>query len=237
MDFSNAQLPSLKPLQNSFTVDEVENDLRNLFIDLFESLMASEAFDINVLGAAQLGSLELVRKMVNVDGLVFPDGDREETATRYLYKAWKSRNNQGRGFYFLQTYLQLLFPNASSVEQLAQAKAFTYPTSLINAVGSSVDTHYWTSRIRVTIDTSKTTWDLIDKMHPILLSIIPARFLLHLALLRVFNQRQYVGAALQTGSIVVIYPADSQLRILNNTTQYVGAALATISTVTIYPWA
>lgn len=236
MDFTNAQLPSLKPLQHSFTVDEVENDLRNLFVDLFESMMAAQTFDVNVLGAAQIGSLDLVRRMINNDGLVLLEGDREETATRYLYKAWKSRNNQGRGFHFLQTYLQLLFPNATGVEQLAQAKALSYPTSLIPALNSVAATHYWTSRIRVLIDSTQTTWTLVDKMHPVLRSIIPARFLLHIALLTTWNKTQYVGAALVTSGITTIYPAASQPSEFTEN-QYVGSALANVSIVTIYPWA
>ncbi|PSJ15770.1 hypothetical protein, partial [Nitrosomonas supralitoralis] len=101
MDFKNAKLPSLKPLKNSFVADGVENDLRNLFIDLFEKMMASTAFDANVLGNGQLGSMDLIRKLVNVDGLALIDGINEETATRYLYKAWKSRRKNGRGFHFL----------------------------------------------------------------------------------------------------------------------------------------
>lgn len=234
MDFSNAQLPSLKPLQHSFAVDDVENDLRNLFIDLFETMMAAQTFDANVLGAAQLGSLDLVRKVVNSDGLVLLEGDREETATRYLYKAWKSRNNQGRGLHFLQTYLQLLFPNASHVEQLAQAKAFDYPTKLIYALSSSSETHYWTSRIRVLIDSTKTTWALIDKMHPVLRSIIPARFLLHIATLTVWNKKNYIGAALQVQGTATVYPAASQPLLWINP-QYTAAVMTIISNVVIYP--
>lgn len=129
-DFNNAQLPELKPLQTSFVSDEIEADLKQLFIDLFKAHLAVDTFDVNVLGAAQLGSFDLVRKSVNADGLVLLQGDREEAATRYLYRAWKSRNNDGRGMHFLRTYLQMLFPNVAEVEQLWQDKSQPYTQAL-----------------------------------------------------------------------------------------------------------
>lgn len=132
-DFANAQLPELRPLQGSYAADEVEAQLRDLFIDLFKSRLSATAFDANVLGAAHLGSFDLVRDSVNRDGLVLLQGDREEAATRYLYRAWKSRNNNGRGIHFLRTYLQMLFPNGTEVNQLWQDKNQPYPTSLYNA--------------------------------------------------------------------------------------------------------
>ncbi|MFZ4540031.1 hypothetical protein, partial [Propionivibrio sp.] len=101
-----------------------------LFLDLFDSNVAANAFDANVLGSAHLGSLDLVRKSVNMDGLALLQGDREEAATRYLYRAWKSTDVQGRGLHFLRTYLQMMFPNLCEVEQLWQDKSQPYPTAL-----------------------------------------------------------------------------------------------------------
>lgn len=133
LDFSNAQLPRLLPLEESFAENEVEADLKRLFLDLFNARLSASAFDANVLGAAHLGSLDLVRKAVNTDGLVLLQGDREEAATRYLYRAWKSGDVQGRGIHFLRAYLQMLFPNACEVEQLWQDKTLPYPQSLCAA--------------------------------------------------------------------------------------------------------
>lgn len=130
LDFSNAQLPRLLPLENSYTENEVEADLKQLFLDLFNDHLAADTFDVNVLGAAHLGSFDLVRKAVNADGLVLMQGDREEAATRYLYRAWKSGDVQGRGLHFLRTYLQMLFPNLCQVDQLWHDKAMPYPTGL-----------------------------------------------------------------------------------------------------------
>ncbi|HZX81369.1 MAG TPA: hypothetical protein VFE72_10500 [Lysobacter sp.] len=126
-DFPNAQLPRLLPLEASFAENEVEAELKALFLSIFDSMLAPAMFDVNVLGTPHLGSSELVRRAVNMDGLMLLQGDREEAATRYLYRAWKSGNTQGRGLHFLRTYLQLLFPNQCRVEQLWQAREAEYP--------------------------------------------------------------------------------------------------------------
>lgn len=117
MDFPNAQLPTLAPLAASFEENAVESDCKRLLIDLFNQHLASAVFDANVAGAAHLGSLDLVRKAVSMDGLVLLQGDREEASTRYLYRAWKSADLQGRGLHFLRTYLQLLYPGECTITQ------------------------------------------------------------------------------------------------------------------------
>lgn len=117
MDFPGAELPTLAPLISSFAENAVEADCKQLLIDLFDQHLAAAVFDANVIGAAHLGSLDLVRKAVSMDGLVLLQGDREEAATRYLYRAWKSADLQGRGLHFLRTYLQMLFPGECTVVQ------------------------------------------------------------------------------------------------------------------------
>ena len=119
-DFSNAQLPRLLPLANSYAENDVEDDLKRLFLDLFNAMLAPDVFDVNVSGAAHLGSFDLVRKAVNTDGLVLLQGDREEAPTRCLYRAWKSGDMQRRALHFLKTYLPMLAPNQCEIEQLWQ---------------------------------------------------------------------------------------------------------------------
>ncbi|SET44608.1 hypothetical protein SAMN05216326_12741 [Nitrosomonas marina] len=232
-DFPNAELPQLKPLANSFAVDEVENDLRNLFIDLFELMLAEQAFDENVLGVAHLGSLDLVRRMVNADGLSLLDIEREETATRYLYKAWKSRNKNGRGFYFLETYMQLLLPNQHNIEQMAQLKTAVYPKKL-SPLKYANDTKYSTSRVRISIESPETTWDDIDKMEPILRSIVPARLVLYFAKLTSWRQKNYIGAACFSGAYSTVYPIASRPSEFRSEL-YIGIAVTEINLFTIYP--
>src|SRR5574343_543015 len=222
MDFPNAQLPALTPLQNSIAQSNfpIENDLRNLFIQLFSELLAESAFDANVLGMMHLGSLNLVRKAVNADGLVLLAGDREETATRYLYRAWKSRNCQGRGLHFLRTYLQLLFPNSWFVNQLAQHKSYPYPTKLV-PVSAANSNYYWTSRIRVALDYRKVTPESVNAMKPILRSVIPARLVLDFALVAEIPCKYYVACGIKIKEKIIIREAD-----LNQTVEMAGVYVA-----------
>lgn len=175
MDFANAQLPRLLPLENSYAENEVEADLKRLFIDLFTTLLAADTFDANVLGAAHLGSFDLVRQAVNADGLVLMRGDSEETSTRYLYRAWKSGNTQGRGLHFLRTYLQMLFPNQCKVSQLWHSPTAVYPMGAVSlADGESSDGLWLTSRIEIAMDFGMAARSISSFMQ-IIRSVIPAR--------------------------------------------------------------
>lgn len=235
MDFPNAQLPELLPLKNSAAQGnfDTENQLRNLFIELFKGVLSSAVFDANVLGAAHLGSLDLVRKSVNDDGLVLLAGDREETATRYIYRAWKARNNQMRGLHFLRTYLQLIFPNAWQVFQLAQHKSFPYPTKLIPAISANSN-YYLTSRISVLLDYTKVTSGQLNVMKPVLRSVIPARLTLDFALLTTTEASDYIGAAFFISSTIILVPYGSDEN-LPDATDYVTASFFSIQTLTMTP--
>jgi len=175
-DFSNAQLPRLLPLEASYAENDVEADLKRLFIDLFDSALAVTTFDVNVLGAAHLGSLDLVRKSINTDGLVLLPGEREEAATRFLYRAWKSGNMQGRGLHFLRTYLQILFPNIGTAVQLWQKKGEPYPTALHDF---GHEDSFLTSRIRVSINDFPQI-EFHRLISSCIVNVVPARFILNI---------------------------------------------------------
>lgn len=131
--FPCAQAPEAAPLQASFANGQIESELKAIFLEAF-ALVADDTFDASVLGAAHLGSFDLVRRATNRDGLVLLRGDREEAATRYLYRAWKSGDVQKRGLHFLRTYLQMLFPNVSEVAQLWHDKEMPYPRGAVEAL-------------------------------------------------------------------------------------------------------
>lgn len=176
-DFQDAELPELTPLKNSFVFDEVENQLRNLFLKVFNDTIAADYFDTNVSGMAHLGSIGLVKRKVNTDGLVLLPTASEDASTRYIYRAWKSLNKQGRGLYFLRTYLQAIFPGQWSIDQQSQDKAFSYPTKLSNrlASGNVVANNFLTSRINIKIAAAQDMPD-ISGIPKIIAAIIPARF-------------------------------------------------------------
>lgn len=179
MDFSNAQLPALRPLAASYTENEIEADLQKLVLDLFASTMAEDVFDSSVLGAAHLGSFDLVRRAITADGLILIPGSRQEPATRYLYRAWRAANVQGRGLHFLRTYLQLLFPGAHSVSQMLQDKALPYPTALTPYDGVTVPPDkYLTSRLEIAIQVSENV-QAVPEVVACVLSVVPARFVVY----------------------------------------------------------
>ena len=175
-DFSNARLPNLAPLAASFAENDVEDELKQLFLDVFRDALAEDAFDANVLGAAHLGSFDLVKQVINTDGLVLLPGEREEASTRYLYRAWKSGNNQGRGLHFLRTYLQMLFPGIGEAVQLWHRKGQPYPTALLEA---QADDTYLTSRIRINVSGFPDA-DSDQRILNCIVQVVPARFVIDL---------------------------------------------------------
>lgn len=193
LDFRNALLPQFLPLEASFAENEVEADLKRLFLTLFGDNLAPASFDANVLGAAHLGSLDLVRKAVNTDGLVLLRGDREESATRYLYRAWKSSDAQGRGLHFLRTYLQMLFPNNSDAYQLYQNVSSEYPTELRANGGNG---WFLTSRVQILVDAQVVPGNQLDFIYKSIVSILPARFVPRIAVTKTFGSKLRVVSAI-----------------------------------------
>lgn len=178
-----AEPPHLASLAQSYAVDQREAELRNLFIKVFRSTLSTRAFDVILSGCAHLGSFDSVRKAINADGLTILQGDREEYATRYLYRAWQARDVNGRGLHFLRTYLQLLYPNQCRVAQLWQAKDKPYttdmhsPLEITNGGAAWVPDpeKYWlTSRLEIALDLSVEN-RTITTLANIFRSIVPAR--------------------------------------------------------------
>jgi hypothetical protein len=180
--------PTLGPLVNSAEYDAIEAELKQIFLDLFSTYLRASERDLNVYGAAHLGSLDLLTKRIKVDGLaVFGD---DTNAVEYLYRAWNFRNPK-RGMIFLRTYLQLLWPNGFVIDQLWQRKGEPYPTAL-STRGEITDpdpetNYYLTSRIRVSIDDASETGVSATRVLPALLAVLAARFLIELQVLKRFT--------------------------------------------------
>lgn len=181
--------PDLGPLRNSAAFDAVERDLKQLTIDLFTLYLRPRERDINVYGAPHLGSFDLIERNVTRDGLALYR-KADQAAMRYLYRAWKAQNPK-RGLHVLRTYVQLLWPNANSVDQLWQKKADPYPTNLVTRQEIAGDdphaTHYRTSRVHVSVDEPEEDGQGLLRVLPSLRSVIAARFLLLIFILRRFE--------------------------------------------------
>lgn len=185
--------PTLGPLVNSVGTTatqfaEIEAELKQIFLDLFATYLRASERDLNVYGAAHLGSLDLLTKRIKEDGLaVFGD---DTNAVAYLYRAWNFRNPK-RGMIFLRTYLQLLWPNGFAVDQLWQQKGVPYPTALSTReqiTDPNPETNYYlTSRVRISIDDASETGVSATRVLPALLAVLAARFLIELRVLKRFD--------------------------------------------------
>lgn len=179
-------LPKLYPLDASGEYDNVEAELKRQFITIFEDVLRTQEREINLFGAPHLGSLSLIERHVIRDGLALLRST--DPSMRYLFKSWRARNPK-RGMHFLRTYLQLIFPNNWVVSQLWQDKAKAYPLGLTPKSGVEADlekTHYLTSRVRVLIDTEADDAQGVLATIPALRSIVPAKFVLEIFLLKQF---------------------------------------------------
>lgn len=176
-DFSRSVVPQMSALEASYTNNSFELELKQLFLRLFKEKLGEEAFNAFVLGSPHLGSYELVRKCINTDGVTLLQSNAEETATRYLYRAWKSGDVQKRGLHILRMYIKLLFGNLAEVTQQQHSNADPYPTKLIDydpAKGLE-DNCYLTSRVYVDIDSSFAD-DSIKRIASSIQTVLPARF-------------------------------------------------------------
>ncbi len=107
---------------------------------------------------------------------------------RYLFKAWRARNPK-RGFHFLRTYLQLLWPDGWGVAQLWQLKNKPYPEGLVSLLDSPEITdprkdHYLTSRVNIDVFADNETGVGLASVGRALRSVLGAKFIVLVRLLR-----------------------------------------------------
>ena len=141
-DLPSAAPPELLPLRESFDPGDYRDSIKQLTLDLFDKHLGKQSFDANVLGMAHLGSFDLVRRCIQADGLGMLRSDQEEAATRYLYRAWRAQDTQGRGLHFLRTYLQLLFPGEAELEQLWHDSRFPYGDAFLSGKPRTILRHF-----------------------------------------------------------------------------------------------
>jgi len=208
----NTKVPASYPmaaLVRSFEFNEIEADLKRLFLSLVHSRLSDRMRDVNVLGIAHLGSFDLVRRFVNSDGLTLLRGDNsDENAIRYLYRSWMSREKQGRGLNFLRTYIRLLHPRTAAVYQLWHDKIQAYPDGIIEDESfHGSEEAYLTSRVMVDVDIQgmNTTDPAILKS--LISQIIPARLVPVIRLSINTQTTESVFVYTSVVNVIEIYPA------------------------------
>lgn len=169
---------ALAPLDQSHDANEVDRQLKLLFMQMFETHIRPGAREVATAGMPHIGPFGQVERAVKAEGLaMYRAGD--EAALRYLFRAWRARNPK-RGFGLLKTYLQLLWPNGWEVHQLWQQRGLTYPTQLEQ---SDLGNHWRTSRVQVFISSGTTSGADVASIAPSLRTVIPARALIDVAVL------------------------------------------------------
>jgi hypothetical protein len=175
---------------------ELDEALRGIVSQVFEATLRPKINDIDVYGMPHLGRFEVVERFVKRDGLTLLRIDDEERM-RYLFKAWKVKNSK-RGLHFLRTFLQLLYPNEWAADQMWQEKDKPYPLHLKTANEiKGKQTRYWlTSRVQVSISDLVETGEYLLRVLPALRSVLGAKFVLMIAIMRRFVNSNDSGIGL-----------------------------------------
>lgn len=184
--------PALAPLVNSHEADEIEAELKALFISLYETYIRPVEREINTLGTPHLGPMSQVERATKAEGLALVRRSAsDDDVMRYVFRAWKARNPK-RGLHMLRAYLQMLWPNSWTAYQMWQDKTAPYPTALSTTDGGH---HYLTSRVHVTVSSASSDGSDVAIVAPALRSVLPARMLLELTVAEILGSGLGMGAA------------------------------------------
>jgi hypothetical protein len=171
--------PSMLPLARSHEADQLEAELKALFMLMFERHIRPDERYVNVLGMPQHGPRELIEYSLANDGLsIYRGVETASGAGGYLLRAWRAHNPK-RGLHLLETYLQLFWPNVWKAEQMWQDKAEDYPTALAPTDGGN---HFLTSRVNVALPARVTNGGDLNAIQSGLRSALPARIVMQLAI-------------------------------------------------------
>ena len=189
--------PSLQPLAGSFEENQLETELKKVFVTVFERLVRERERALNLYGMAHLGGDELVARSLYGDGLAVIRRDAERV--RFLLKSWRARNPK-RGMLFLRTYLQTIWPNEWSIDQFWHpiATALEYPAH--KTPNGNPETHFLTSRVRVGVTVEADDGTGLVAMQKALRSTLAARLVLELVLNVSMENVGETGLALASGA-------------------------------------
>lgn len=190
--------PSLAPLAGSFEQNQLESELKKVFLAVFEKLVRERERALNLYGMAHLGGDELVARNLYGDGLAVIRRDAERV--RFLLKAWRARNPK-RGMLFLRTYLQTIWPNEWRIDQFWHpiATALEYPAH--KTTYGSPKTHFLTSRVRVGVTVEADDGTGLVAMQKALRSTLAARLVLELVLNVEMENAGATGLGLSNGGV------------------------------------
>ena len=171
--------PDLAPLAASHEADDLEAELKALFKQMFDTYIRPDERYVNLLGMPQNGPRALVESSLAADGLaIYRGADVASGAGAYLLRAWRAKNPK-RGLHLLQTYLQLLWPNVWTADQMWQDARRDYPKAL---AAKPTEHHVLTSRIEVTLPARATTGGDAQAIAAGLRASLPARMVMKMSI-------------------------------------------------------
>lgn len=184
--FQERQPPALAPLRHSAEFDEIERDLKAIFIAVFEEKIRPRERELNLYGMPHLGGITLLEQFLKLDGLAAVRRDVRQI--RFLMRVWRGRNAK-RGLRFLRSYLQIIFPNEWAVYQLwhPQGSIAHYPRDC--TLDTGLLDHVLTSRVRVGIHVAVASAADVQMTGRALRSVLAARLLLEMVQMIKFASR------------------------------------------------
>lgn len=171
--------PALQPLAQSYEANELETELKAIFMAVFEKLLRESERNLNLYGMAHLGGDGLMASALKADGIAMVK--RSSTRMQFLMKANRSRNPR-RGLLFIKKYLQAIWPNIWLVEPLWHpiAEVAQYPALCVP--NGDPETHFLTSRVRITLPVSSDNGLGLTEIAKAFRSTLPARLMLEFKL-------------------------------------------------------
>lgn len=169
----------LIPLQRSAEYDDMESELKALFLALYKKHLDAGMEEANTLGMPHLGPNASISRGLNNDGLALMNNTPSDKI-RMLFKAWRYLNPQ-RGTKFLAFYLRALFGDVFTIDQLWCKKSGAYPVDVASEAeilhdGLQLSDYFLTSRLRVDIETDIVPERILQAAR----TAVAARFVLEL---------------------------------------------------------
>lgn len=184
--------PVLDPLKNIYEANDLEVELKAAFMEVFQDTLRDAERRINTYGIPHRGTFATVQRFVRAAGLSLENRASREAYMAELFRAWVAQNPR-RGSAFLQTYLQLLWPNQWSLVQLWHDPADTYPPS----GGGEQPGFILTSRLRLSLEADDQ--GQLAQVVGSFRSVLPAKMVLEITLRRAFAGNLRVANAFMGG--------------------------------------
>ncbi|NDY89735.1 hypothetical protein [Ideonella livida] len=167
-------------MRESHAADAREEALKAIFSEVFSAMIRPSLTAVESQAIPHRAHMSVLRQAITADGLAFDRPGAEEAYTRQLYRQWKARNPR-RGLHMLTQYLQMLWPDMWECAQLWHDAAKAYPSGLALTPAAG---RWLTSRVLVQINGDDASGADLLQTRGSLRSLLAARFLLLVALLR-----------------------------------------------------